>query len=463
MKKHAGFTLIELIIGIAIMLIIFGGIVYIFGASTKSAQAGMNHKQAYEAGRQIMDEIKTTMRYADTITPGTDSITYSVSSDHPVYQEHWADDLTKGKSRYYSYTISWKDSNKKQIKIEKSITQVDPETKTATKVSVTSPVYYPSDDNLSATGAFDSTEYKDACDKMSNTSLFPIMTNDFSSDVSLYRILIPFKYKDGSGTNKVEVLQTEVTPTTYAQNTSQAYGSLQEALASAVGSLGDALKTSGSFPDRISSGGLYTDKSKLSLSKAQQSAATAIKNFLSSANSFGTGLTVDNQAWLLIPPGVAINNVTSDKWILFVAKNVINDQDGSANANGAKIAIAQGKLGVYYIRRNYGFFVYKFTIDTSGNLDSQTGTLGYASGVGDPDNAENRIISASSWTTNYLNVINNNNKKIEDSYTDSNFIKGTRYRIDYDGTGSEYTLSTMTKAGTPKSYKYPPNGATVFS
>ena len=60
-------------------------------------------------------------------------------------------------------------------------------------------------------------------------------------------------------------------------------------------------------------------------------------------------------------------------------------------------------------------------------------------------------------------MINNNNKKIEDSYTDSNFIKGTRYRIDYDGTGSEYTLSTMTKAGTPKSYKYPPNGATVFS
>ena len=58
MKKRAGFTLIELVIGTAIMLIIFGGIVYIFGASSKSAMAGMNHKQAYESARNFMDEIK---------------------------------------------------------------------------------------------------------------------------------------------------------------------------------------------------------------------------------------------------------------------------------------------------------------------------------------------------------------------------------------------------------------------
>lgn len=60
MKKRDGFTLIELIVGMAIMAIIFGGIVMIFGASTKAMQAGQNQQQAYEDARTTMDVLKTS-------------------------------------------------------------------------------------------------------------------------------------------------------------------------------------------------------------------------------------------------------------------------------------------------------------------------------------------------------------------------------------------------------------------
>src|SRR5574344_397121 len=199
MKKHAGFTLIELVIGIAIMLIIFGGIVYIFGASSKSAMAGMNHKQAYESARSFMDEIKTTMRYADTInldsTNGT--LTYAVTYDtttkavqHPFYEEHFSKDIANGKACYYNYTITWKDSNKTQLKIVRSITPVK-EGSTDQGTTTTKTFYFPTDDYVKANGAFKATEYTTKLDKGAFAA-FPVIEKSLTnSGTTVYGIAIP--------------------------------------------------------------------------------------------------------------------------------------------------------------------------------------------------------------------------------------------------------------------------------
>ena len=449
MKKHAGFTLIELIIGIAIMLIIFGGLVYIFGASTKSAQAGMNHKQAYEAGRQMMDEIKTTLRYADTDTVKLDetngTLTYSTKDNYPFFDKHW--DIANGVPYYYSYSISWKDSNKTQLKIEKTITN------SQTAKSTTTTTYYPTDEYVSANGAFKSTDYN----KLGKA--FPIYTHDFSASVTgMINIAIPFQYKDGSGTNKVEILQTEVTPTTYGSTTApttQAKANILIAAATAMYKAGKLVKSDGTYVSQISSGAMYQSTAD------QAGTSVKLKNYLS---SIGKLSTIDQAAWVLVPT-LSGNKKTIYGWTLYMAKNVINDVDGVANTKGIDYLKTQANGGLYYIREDYGFITYKFTADADGNLSSYEGTPGFATGIINYTDKKSRVININSWQSlaNRLLLVNSqsdvNNKYIEDQYKNKNKINyyGTHCRIDYDETGAEYTVTT---AGS--SYSYPPNKQTVI-
>jgi prepilin-type N-terminal cleavage/methylation domain-containing protein len=482
MKKRAGFTLIELVIGIAIMLIIFGGIVYIFGASSKSAMAGMNHKQAYESARNFMDEIKTTMRYADTINLSSsgDTLTYAVTYDsakvHPFYEEHFSKDIANGKACYYDYTITWKDSNKTQLKVVRNITPVGTDNQTPdTSKKATKTFYFPEDNYVGSNGAFTSTQYYALGDKYKT---FPIIEKDLTnSGTTVYNIAIPIQYKDATGTNKVDILQTEVQSTKYDAydnaNPSSTYGSLQEAVIAAVTSVNAndvaALLKDGNnsqqYIPRISSGGMYQD---LPNNTAEKTAADAIKKFLTDAGVFGAGKLVDNQVWLL-EPILSSNQKTLLGWYLYVGKNVINDVGGAANADDAAIAKAQGEKGVYYIRRNYGFLTYRFKTDAAGNFDSAEGgtdgLLGYATGTSYEDET-NRVIFSPSWIVkegrNYLEEYTKINTYMEDYHykngkkTSYQSKKVTHYRIDYDGTGEEYIFTKYSGS----KYHYPPNGPT---
>ena len=65
MSTKKGFTLVELLVGITIVLLIFGSIIGIFGSSFKLSQTGLKQQEAYAEARQALQEIKTTLRYAD--------------------------------------------------------------------------------------------------------------------------------------------------------------------------------------------------------------------------------------------------------------------------------------------------------------------------------------------------------------------------------------------------------------
>lgn len=212
MKKRDGFTLIELIVGMAIMAIIFGGIVYIFGASTKAMQAGQNQQQAYEDARVTMDILKTSLRYAildDTshaMEPAQpDKTTTSFTFYTNQFDLHW--DVTNGETKTYKVVADFKTgtnpnsttawaSGKKQLVI--TITDVD----TGKQVSK-SPFKYP--------------QYEVNSGWASDAD-FPIIYGEenstegaFKTGITLYNIHLPFVYKI-AGSDKTETLDSRVQP-----------------------------------------------------------------------------------------------------------------------------------------------------------------------------------------------------------------------------------------------------------
>lgn len=477
MKKHAGFTLIELVIGIAIMLIIFGGIVYIFGASSKSAIAGMNHKQAYESARVTMDEIKTSLRYADkdTITATTDSITYSTTADHPIFKEHWINNIADGASYYYTYKISWKDSNKAQLKIERSFTQINSDG-TSKTLSVTSPVYFPTDNYVDANGAFTSTQYK-------NLGLaFPIVAKELtSSNISVYNVAIPIQYKDGTGTNKVDILQTEVTPTDYSQyagtggdtpkhdtETATAANTLIAAATAMYKNDSKSIASGNSVFSNLISGSASSIKK---LGDSRNNLEAFLMN--NEINGYKGSLeNLESHSWIMVPTKSG-NSVVS--WTLYVAKNVIDDTSGINQSYGdnydglttALKALAEND-SKYIIRGNTGFLCYRYFSDgMSGSIKKDADgliieELGYTSGYRPSPDKTVRAINPDKWlsfkdsdgNSNFKNVQNDNGKTkyIEDQIGST--TPGTYQRIDYSQyDGAEYTKETCADKG--KIYKYP--------
>ena len=481
MKKRDGFTLIELIVAMAIMAIIFGGIIYLFGASSTAAQTGMNQQQAYEDARQTMDLLKTTLRYttdAPATTNQSTSLTYSGSQ---LFDEHW--NLINGSNGSYTVKITyetgknpdgtaWSDKNKKQLVINYSYKRDDSST-TVNAPERRFPKYEINSALVTAGSVTDgSDKYESGFPIVSETSTYN------GKSVTMYKVLLPVAYKSGS-TIKVDTMTTRVTPEDFGElykkeigGGNSTFGSLQEAVIAAVTSVNTndvaALLKDGNssqqYIPRISSGGMYQD---LPNNTAEKTAADAIKKFLTDAGVFGAGKLVDNQVWLL-EPILSSNQKTLLGWYLYVGKNVINDVGGVANANGANIANAQGLLGTYYIRRNYGFLTYRFKTDAAGNFDSSEygtdGVLGYATGTSYEDET-NRVIYSPSWIAkagrNYLEEYTKINTHIEDYHYQNGKQKSypsnkvTHYRIDYDGTGEEYTLTKHTG-----DYAYPPNGPT---
>ena len=64
MKKQSGFTLIELVVAMAVLGLIMGAMVHLFGSSVTSLHVGARQEVVYEEARLLMNELKTTLRYA---------------------------------------------------------------------------------------------------------------------------------------------------------------------------------------------------------------------------------------------------------------------------------------------------------------------------------------------------------------------------------------------------------------
>ena len=62
MKKHNGFTLIELIIGMAVTVLILGGIVAVVRGGFGSMLTGQSQATAYANARAVMEDITTIIK-----------------------------------------------------------------------------------------------------------------------------------------------------------------------------------------------------------------------------------------------------------------------------------------------------------------------------------------------------------------------------------------------------------------
>lgn len=209
MKKRAGFTLVELVIAIAIMAIVLGGLVVLFGQTSMASQTGMNQEQAYEEARVTMEQLKTSLRYADTTsvknqnsaTPAVGD-TYSSSSTltytGSAFDKHW--DVSNGENINYEVKVSWvSGSSNKQINVVIKDTDSNKELKNIT---------FPKN---TANGAFkgDGTDFPVKYEKFT--------TND-SKEVSLYTVTLPVQYKL-NGSAKTDTLTSKVNPTDYSNGT----------------------------------------------------------------------------------------------------------------------------------------------------------------------------------------------------------------------------------------------------
>ncbi|CAK7043402.1 prepilin-type N-terminal cleavage/methylation domain-containing protein [uncultured Phascolarctobacterium sp.] len=189
MRKQAGFSLIELVVAMAVLALIMGAMVNLFGSSTISLHTGAKQEVVYEEARLLMNELKTTLRYADkeSIEPekptlGTNELTYNGS----IWDRHM--DISKGQNKDYKITVEWKDDTKKQLQVTYENT-----TDSTKKVTV-----FPKDiKNSVFEGRFPITAES-------------ITLND-SNTVIIYKIALPLQY-ELNGKMKTQTLETKVVP-----------------------------------------------------------------------------------------------------------------------------------------------------------------------------------------------------------------------------------------------------------
>ena len=452
MKNNKGFTLIELIVGIAIMAIVFGGIVYIFGASSTSAQMGMNQQQAYEDARTTMDALKTSLRYATNIAPtqpsaGDSSLSYTTTQ----YDKHWSTG-TDASNKTYNITVEfksgvnpdktdWSDTTKKQLTV-KIVNSAD-----ANEVRE---IYYPKyAENSSFTSSSD----------------FPVIytsddTKTYGTDVGVYKITLPVQYKAGSE-YKTDTLVSSVTPSDFStppyvtKDTSSGGGNTPttgqfstadkaKTLIDAVNNMlntnkGYDLKTASSkytkYSSEISAGAFF-------VAPGTSGITVKVYDYLSRTHaSDGTTLLSDivgDTAWILIPCDKDGNYAKGNSdtapagWVLLIAKNVVYDpltKFGIKTYLDTETWNDLAKNNIYRIRPDYGFLTYRYYCSNTGVPFTGTGQLGYAKAKESRNSNSSYYIGfdKSSWVNDY-----------------------TKYskRIDYNSKGEEYTAATAAAAGT---------------
>lgn len=191
MRKQAGFTLIELLVGMLVTMLIMGALVSLFSSTVQSVMSGFKQQEVYAQARAVMNDLKTTLRYADSSAifyQGTKPITAPKENtgavkniDSVEYTATIYNNNTEA-NESVKMTVEWRDNYKKQIKITKEVG-------TSSKAS-----YFPN-------GTDNSVFKGDGSD-------FPITVN--KDDDSLYHINLPYKYKFALSGDKTDALVTDV-------------------------------------------------------------------------------------------------------------------------------------------------------------------------------------------------------------------------------------------------------------
>lgn len=187
MKKQAGFSLIELVVAMAVLALIMGAMVHLFGGSVTSLHTGARQEVVYEEARLLMNELKTTLRYADK-----DSIKYQepdvLTYSGTMWDRHM--DIKDGQNISYDIIVKWKDAGNglKQLEVTRF---------TDGKLETTT--LFPTD---SANSVF------------KEGSPFPIIPEDIivnGSSIVMYKIALPVQY-ELNGKMKTQTLETKVVP-----------------------------------------------------------------------------------------------------------------------------------------------------------------------------------------------------------------------------------------------------------
>ena len=62
MRKQAGFTLVELLVGMLVTMLIMGALVSLFSSSVQSEMSGFKQQEVYAQARAVVNDLKTTLR-----------------------------------------------------------------------------------------------------------------------------------------------------------------------------------------------------------------------------------------------------------------------------------------------------------------------------------------------------------------------------------------------------------------
>lgn len=197
MRKQAGFSIIELVVVMAILALIMGALVNLFGTSAVSMHVGTRQEVVYEEARLLMSQLKTTLRYADkdSISPQEPDIsTNKFSYKGDMWDRHM--DIPMGRNEDYRITVEWKDDTKKQIQVTRENI-----TDGSKKITI-----FPQDiKNSVFEGKFPITAEA-------------VTLND-GNRVILYKVALPLQY-EFNGQMKDQTLETKVVPSNEENNES---------------------------------------------------------------------------------------------------------------------------------------------------------------------------------------------------------------------------------------------------
>lgn len=189
MKKQSGFTLIELVVAMAVLGLIMGAMVHLFGSSVTSLHVGARQEVVYEEARLLMNELKTTLRYADkdSIDPEQPTVSTSkFSYKGNLWDRHM--DIAQGTNKEYKVNVEWKDDTKKQLQVTR-----EDITDGSKKITI-----FPNDSNNSIfEGKFPVTS--------------ETLTLNDGNTVIMYKIALPLQY-EFNGQMKTQTLETKVVP-----------------------------------------------------------------------------------------------------------------------------------------------------------------------------------------------------------------------------------------------------------
>lgn len=475
MKKQAGFTLAELIVSMGIFVLIIGAVAALFGTSLKAMVYGKNQERAYAEARNVMNDLKTTLHYANkknTILPSLTSTSVDYGGTMIINN-----DPSNTNSVAYTRKISF-NSAKTQLEIEWTGFYPGESSTNGTKK-----ILFPATGH-EGDSAFNTDEYRKACqDMFTDTSTivsgipFPIFRGTYEGK-EVFNIVLPIQYAFEGG-KKVEILRTRVAAEDYAEDTEESAIDMPDRLASAVSALFKANKyslgTQGNIVRQMDSGASLGGKTLAGstgkvIGYLQGSTAivgegnnpyTNNAKYEDKDNPYNSLAT---HSWT-IQVCDAKGNVTRKPedvtyWIIYVAKNVEDDlyydEDSKSYINGYYNSQANWENGLkkqaelygrYIIRENRAFIAYCAVYDVKGNRITDTdilsdtlkrlpiktaGNYGYGY-VKAQKSGDNRVINGTTWKADYTD------------------LKGYEARIDYTSTGEEYTKET---AG--DSYSYPP-------